>query len=60
MVETDYVIELLLDVSPLSAAERRWLLKLRGQWLTPSQRHELSVLQHKVKLHELHGPMESY
>lgn len=48
MPETDYVIELLLDVAVLPCDDRAWLLRVRKTELTESQRRRLIQLQGRV------------
>jgi hypothetical protein len=43
-LETDYLIELLLDVAALGPEERAWLRRVRGTWLSNAQRRELQLL----------------
>jgi hypothetical protein len=58
-LETDYVIELLLDEAPLSHEDRRWLLGLRGKWLEPGERRKLTLLHEQALPRGRHGPMEA-
>lgn len=46
-LETDYVIELLLDEAALPREDREWLRQVRGTWLTSAQRRRLAVLQER-------------
>lgn len=48
-LETDFVIELLLDEATLHPREREWLRGLRGKWLCSGDRRRLRVL-HEQKL----------
>jgi hypothetical protein len=59
VVETDYLIELLLDEATLQPAERRWLLELRGKWLEPGERRRLGMLHEQRAPRGRHGPMEA-
>jgi hypothetical protein len=58
-LETDYVIELLLDEATLSREDRRWLLGLRGKWPEPGERRRLVLLHERVMPRGRHGPMEA-
>jgi hypothetical protein len=58
-LETDYVIELLLDEARLEHDERDWLRSLRGAWLTSAQRKRLTELHERRMPRGRHGPMEA-
>lgn len=45
MLETDYVVELLLDEAPLQPEEREFVRGLRGKWVEPGERKRLRAIQ---------------
>lgn len=59
MIETDYVIELLLDEAMLVPEERQWLREKRGRWLEPGERRRLKRLHEQVLPRGRCGPMEA-
>lgn len=58
-LETDYVIELLLDAAKLRPEDREWLRRMRGTWMTSGQRRELSRMHERYMPRGVHGPVEA-
>lgn len=58
-METDYIVELLLDEAPLHPEERAFVRALRGKWVEPGERRRLQKIHEQRMPRGKHGPTEA-